>query len=879
MNLGSSSSAADGGGGVLPPSSPSVSSPTGGGGGLTSTAAATVVAGPSSSAMSSSELDERVVAKAALEAAEDALESLCAVHAGTFVAVEKRGQQMEQFLFDLEATIAHMRNKVQVAQDLVWKAQSEPGEDDDDDDDEGNDNKDEEKESEEEKQQQQSSSDEPPTTDSKNQKKDKKKKAHLSLAVLSEKHRVRRRTLLQHSALLELLELPSLMDACVRSNLYDEALSIASLANSLERRHHQDTTHAKDTQANSSSSSSTQNNNGNKVVSHVVLQIRNRQEDLRRHLLHRLQGAVTMPDCLEVVTALRRLNSIDLELSASSSSLPHHGHDNNADANEVVYQDRLYRAMEVKLQIDFLEARDVWLDSSIIAANTTAAAMAATSGATTYSSTAVSSSSAALSSSSSPSTAEDLLDTIERYRTRVFEIATQFNAIFRANHSSTTTTTETTSLNHNNNNNDMMSSADLLSVWACRRIQTFLQILQQGISQAVASVDAHASSSAAASGNPTAASTTTTLSLSSQTAGQAPLVGGLAFGAAHLRDWMEATIFFASSMGRLGADFTAYWIPDIFENALVHWIVHHCWIQQGVKPWQEVCTICQQINVATPLIAASSSGTTSSSGGGSTSGSGRSNNTTSMVVVVWSHSNAEEVEQMFQDFVVPTQAEALLEQPLAPPRVLMQVPPLGRLVNAILMGLNELRRCLLPSAFPRLEQALEEQVLAVVSQELKQMERQLLTTTSASTSDTTTGSSSSSTSSHHYKENRKMLRDIITLEYVPMWNQIVIPYCQASLWIAIGRATLAHQYYQKTRQAMDDLIHQKKTAAMEKQQRRNAREEEDMKDEDGNNTAGEHDPEEEAASEGGGDPAAATSESQGLEGGDAATLEHGGHTS
>jgi len=42
-----------------------------------------------------------------------------------------------------------------------------------------------------------------------------------SLTALSEKHRVRRRTLLKHSSLLELLELPSLMDARVRSNRDD----------------------------------------------------------------------------------------------------------------------------------------------------------------------------------------------------------------------------------------------------------------------------------------------------------------------------------------------------------------------------------------------------------------------------------------------------------------------------------------------------------------------------------------------------------------------------------------------------------------------------------------------------------------------------------
>jgi conserved oligomeric Golgi complex subunit 8 len=165
---------------------------------------------------------------------------------------------------------------------------------------------------------------------------------------------VRRRTLLQHSSLLELLELPSLMDACVRSNLYEEALSIAAFANTLERRHTEK----------------------NVVVDRVIAQIRSRQSDLRRHLLFRLKNHVTMPQCLEVVTALRRLNSIDLEST---------GEDN---------LDRVHKAMEFRLQIDFLEARDAWLESA-------SATVAGSLGAKVP-----------------VGSSEQLLDTIERYRTR-----------------------------------------------------------------------------------------------------------------------------------------------------------------------------------------------------------------------------------------------------------------------------------------------------------------------------------------------------------------------------------------------------------------------------------------------------------------------------
>lgn len=242
----------------------------------------------------SMEMDERRVARAALDAAEEQLRSLCATHAGAFVAVERRGASLSAALEDLQSRIQGVEPSVHTVQ--------------------------------------QSLEDE------------------NSLAALSEKHRVRRRTLLQHSSLLELLELPSLMDACVRSNLYEEALSIASFANTLERRHTEK----------------------NLVVIRVIGQIRSRQTDLKRHLLFRLKHSVTMPQCLEVVTALRRLNGIDLESTKD---------------------DARHDALEIKLQVDFLEARDAWLDSSPR-------------------------SSAATATTTSMAPSEQLLDTIERYRTR-----------------------------------------------------------------------------------------------------------------------------------------------------------------------------------------------------------------------------------------------------------------------------------------------------------------------------------------------------------------------------------------------------------------------------------------------------------------------------
>jgi hypothetical protein len=289
-------------------------------------------------------VDERTAAKAGLEAAEEELQSLCASHAGTFVEVERRGRALEISLDELLNTVTSVETMVSTTQHALEQEEEDgPG-----------------------------------------------RERENSLAALSEKHRVRRRTLLQHSSLLELLELPSLMDACVRSNLYEEALSIAAFANTLERRH---TTEK------------------NTVVLKVIEQVRSRQSDLRRYLLHSLKNHVTMPVCLEIVTALRRLNSIDLERlqpSSKSSSTTSGGGDNNSNNIE-----RVFAAMELSLQVDFLEARDTWLDQPT---NTSATSTTGNNNNNNLSSR--NSTSTKISSHQHSSSSEQLLDTIERYRTR-----------------------------------------------------------------------------------------------------------------------------------------------------------------------------------------------------------------------------------------------------------------------------------------------------------------------------------------------------------------------------------------------------------------------------------------------------------------------------
>lgn len=603
----------------------------------------------SSTGTAISTTDERLAAAAALDAAEEQLQTLTAAHAGTFVSVERRSAafqaHLQQLLTELEAVTAQTSVSLQV---LEQQQQQQQQEDEDHHGRGGGGGGGEE--------------------------------TLQPLAVLTERHRVRRRTLLQHSSLLELLELPNIMDACVRSNLYEEALQIAAFSNTLARRHGTDNSSSSNIISNnkSSISSSSSTSNANAVVQQVICQIRSRQVDLRRHLLGRLRVSVTMPECLEVVTAVRRLNAIDLETTTTTNT------NNNNVGGGGNNLEQAHAATEYQLQISFLEARDVWLDSK----------------------TAASSSS---SSNVRPTLlmvqAEPLLDAIERYRTRMFEVATQFNAIFRAQ--------------HQHSSASAASSTQLLALWTTRRVQSFLQLLRTELLLGSSS------------------SSNNTVGTSGSSSNYAPQ------DAAAIRDAVEASVFFGASLGRLGADFTCQ-LAAIFEPVLLQTVTQP-W-KEGVAQLRETLTVCREAGVAGPL--ATEVGTSSSS------------------------SSADEFTASGS-----TASASMLEGPQPAPKKLLALPPLARLTNAVLTGLNELRRCLLPGIFPALRRCLDEQLEAVRA-ELLANERIVLTP--------------------GLRGEAAALRAIAT-ELRSVFRDIVEPYLRGSLEAAIGNATAAVKHHQLLR--------------------------------------------------------------------------------
>lgn len=505
-------------------------------------------------------LDERLLSQAALNSSNDVLRSLCVRFSPTFVAVERRDVRLDECLDSLLA-------KLDDASDGAVQAEKrlEIGTDPDD---------------------------------------------TSSLSALAERHRLRRRTLLQHGSLLELLELPALMDACLRAGLYDEALAVAAFGNTLERRHsmqhpHQ---HREKTPRNDAEEV---REGGEEVIQSVVWSLRSRESDLRHHLLSRLRGSISMPHCLEIVTALRRLNGVELERKRTGTTArqipmptgldkePRVRRTGTRDDKEMDLE-QAHSAMEMRLMVDFFEARDSWLGES---SSTGLSSLP-------LKSTERRRNTNADDRGSNGPDSELLLNMIDRIRTRTFEVATQFLAIFCGASSP------------QNQGSSQKKALTLLSMWLSRRVRRLLNSLESHL------VDVN--------------------------------------NAASLRDVLDATNFFASSMGRVGADFQCL-LPPIFEDCLVK-IVLKRW-SDGVRSLEVTLKVCREAGLAGPLSSTATTSEVRNDEVGHQPGADEKNQSES------------------SDIGTPS-----------PPRKLLASPPLARFINAFLDGLNEARRCLLPGS-------------------------------------------------------------------------------------------------------------------------------------------------------------------------------------
>ena len=217
---------------------------------------------------------------------------------------------------------------------------------------------------------------------------------------ISTKRKANLLTLSRHSDLLELLEIPQLMETCVRNNYYDEALELITYVKRMEKKH----------------ASSIP------VIAKIVKDVELATQRMLKSLIQQLRGQIGLPQCLRTIGYLRRLDYFT----------------------------------ETELRIKFLQCRDTYLQY-------------------------------VLDQVPNADPQNHLTKIIEHYRVHLFDIITQYKAIF----SDDDQFNLYSGINDSGNEDEDQQPAEsaLFYNWVNEKIGQFLEILRMDLAKGSCAFD------------------------------------------------------------------------------------------------------------------------------------------------------------------------------------------------------------------------------------------------------------------------------------------------------------------------------------------------------------------------------------------------------
>ncbi len=509
------------------------------------------------------------------------------------------------------------------------------------------------------------------------------------VSTLVSSHKRNRKTLQHHMQLVELLEVPQLVDACARNDFLDEALELANFVNGLERRHllaeGLKSNESVSRQADADAASPAENADGAEgehprvgVVSSIVLDVRRSLLALRGQLITQLSQHASLPKALSTLATLRKLDGILIDQQMARTRHAHvglggtaasHGRGRDSSANknpnalgnsitmtatEFSEEQRdalracLVRSCETRLQMEFLEGRSNWIHAHAGEAGS----VGIDAGASREDESGSSSSSAAEKASAlspglaAPSSSASLgpygkaLEMLEAARTSWFTVVTQYNAVFgtmdSSSMSSSSSGSGSGSAGASANVNGTYPSTSILSAWVSAQVGALLRDLED-------------------------------------------LCHGVDEGAA-LRAILEQSLFFGQRMAQVGCNFNAVLVP-LFERIIVERI--SVLVGDAVRHVKHILDT-ERYNPA--QAAASNSLSASELSGGH-----------EQVVPLFVRKSGE--GETAKELLTPAgNSKKVAAKDIPAPNVLASYPPLVFWVNSLLSSLNLLRECPIMSA-------------------------------------------------------------------------------------------------------------------------------------------------------------------------------------